>query len=180
MELLAGVYEAIVVSHHWITARTGTTGLQVVISVVDQWGEEHEMTGTIYMSKKSMGMARAQLKALGFDPDHQELAELGYEISLSGNPCQAELAEEEYNGRKSLKVKWFGKHLPPPSKEQLAETQKALQAAKHSQTESEIEESAPAPSPASARSPPSSNVITNEEAKQVAEQAKENGDDIPF
>jgi hypothetical protein len=120
------------------------------------------MVGTIWLSSASMGMARSQLKALGFDCDKNDLSEIGDTISLVGVEVDVQLKEEDYKGRISLKITRFGGASPPTPKA-LADATAALRAAK---------KAAAATGAYSAPEPP--------EAKPVDPVPSAPEDDIPF
>lgn len=123
MALQAGTYQAKVVGHQLITsAKKGTPGLDVKVRFSDGW-EEQTMTGTIWFSEKAPEKSREQLEAIGFRPAEHRLPDLGVgrSLSLVGNDCEIEVGEEEYNGKKRMKIKWFGTSAPkPPDDETLA------------------------------------------------------------
>jgi hypothetical protein len=176
--LRPGIYSARVVKHVWTTSQNLNPGLAVTVAIFsdDGFGEE-EIIGKIWFSDKAMGMARAQLRALGFDPDSQDPAEIGFSISLVGNETEVILEEQEYNGRRELKVARFGKAAPPPSKEALQALGTKLRSAKKAKPQPKP----PDPSPAVAQEParqdsPSPTLTEDIEAAKTDPPE----DDIPF
>lgn len=104
MPLSPGVYKDCEVLDNWWThAGTGTLTLAVKVSVPTEEGSE-EITGKIYFTDKSMGMAYAQLKEFDFDPKTKSLSEIveGY---LAGRKVIVVL---EIDDRGNLKVARFG------------------------------------------------------------------------
>ena len=129
--LTAGKFKGRVVWHGWVTSQAGTPGLAVRVGIMDDFaGAEEEITGTIWLSPKAMGMARMQLKALGFDCDTQELSEIGVSVSFIDRECDVVLKEEQYKGKVSIKMDRFGAGAPPPTKDALVKAQAGLRAAK--------------------------------------------------
>lgn len=60
----------------------------------------------IWLTPKAMGMARAQLRQCGFEPDKDSLASLAEDnVLLRGRPVPIELYEDDYGGRIQLKAK---------------------------------------------------------------------------
>jgi hypothetical protein len=184
--LIPGVYQAEVRKHTWGYSQSGTPFLSVDLLIFTDFGEE-AMNGRIYFSAKSMGIGRQNLKALGFDPDTQEVEEVGDSISFIGNQCTIELQEQEYNGRTELKVARWGT-VKPPDKEALRKLGADLKAAKTRKKTSDGPElpgfggppaSKPAvPPPAKANGPKPLNTMTPAEVK--AEAAADDDGSIPF
>lgn len=129
--MLPGTYRAIVTGTRWTTSQGGNAGLTVNVDVDDN-GDFVSMFGTIWFTPKSMGMARGQLKALGFDPDHQHVRDIGGEISLVDQRCEVQVVEEDYKGQKQIKIGRFGGGPKPPSPELLASLDAKLAKAKKS------------------------------------------------
>ena len=177
--LLAGIYKA-VIKKHWFTtsAMKGTPGLAVKVEISDEWDEGQTFVGTIWLSPNAMGMARSQLKALGFDCDTHELSELEGEVSLVDRAVDVELREEDFRGKTELKIARFGGSAPKPTKDALSSATKELRAAKKAAKESESAAKAtPAAKPVAEKkaTPPS------EPFPDVnAQPQEESGDDIPF
>lgn len=129
--LAAGKFKAKVVWHGWTTSQAGTPGLAVRVSIFDEFADgNEEITGTIWLSPKAMGMGRMQLKALGFDCDSQDLSEIGNSISFIDRECDVVLKEEEYRGNTQIKVDRFGAGAPPPTKDALKKATEGLRSAK--------------------------------------------------
>jgi hypothetical protein len=133
--LQPGIAKAKVLRHWFTTSQGGTPGLSVRVEVSDDWDAGQEMVGTIWLSPKAMGMARSQLKALGFDCTAHELDELDGTDILVGNEVDLELKEEEYKGRRELKIARFGGPAPKPTKDALKAATAALRAAKKEKPE---------------------------------------------
>lgn len=58
----------------------------------------------IWISEKSMGIARQALKAIGFDPDQSELSVLDDEPEfLRGQVCRVAIIEDDYGGKLTKK-----------------------------------------------------------------------------
>lgn len=123
MTLQEGTYQATVIGHQLITSpKKGTPGLDVKVRFNDGF-QDVTMTGTIWLSAKAPEKSREQLEAIGFRPKENRLADLsvGGVLSLVGNECQIEIGEEEWNGKKTTKIKWFGAGAAkPPDPEELA------------------------------------------------------------
>lgn len=128
-----GSHRAIVTDHKWVTSQAGTPGLEISVDIPDDFGTVDCMVGTIWMSEKSMGMARRQLKNLGFNPDTQSVGDIGGSISLREREIEIQVEEDEYKGKKKLKINFFGgRSGAAPAKEQLSALDAALAAAKKS------------------------------------------------
>lgn len=125
-----GIHKAIVKEHWFTTSQGGNPGLAVKVGIAGDWDDEEIMIGTIWLTPKSMGMARIQLRALGFDCDTQDLADLNDAISLVGHEVDVEIKEETYNNRTEMRIARFGGPAPKPTAEKLGEATKALRAAK--------------------------------------------------
>lgn len=128
--LATGTYHATVEKTWFTTSQAGTPGLCVKVSIEDEWDKDVSLIGTIWLSEKAMPMARRQLRALGFDPDANDLDAIGDTIDLVGNKVDVQLKEESYKGRTELRISMFGGNAPPPSKQALSAASAALRAAK--------------------------------------------------
>jgi hypothetical protein len=126
-----GIFTATVRNHFWSRSRSGTEFLGVQFDVPSDFNDVESITAQIWFTSKAMGMARSQLKALGFNCDTQDLAELGGSISLVGAETDIELQEHEYNGRYELRVVRIGVSKPPDAA-RLKELGASLRAAKKS------------------------------------------------
>lgn len=188
MTLAPGVYQATVLNHWWKTAQTGTPGLAVTVSLEDEFGGSEEITGTIWMSKNTMAMARGQLRALGFDPDTQHVGDIGASIDLSGNRCEVTLKEKDFRGQVSIEIYRFGKPLPPPTPAQLDAVQTALRAAKKLVNEDVPVDKAPPPKPQGEAvqrqeakpAPPAKPINLKAATAEAIASTDPPGDDIPF
>ena len=97
-EVPFGLAKARIVSH---TIREIGDKEAAVIRFEHPCGEVVE--ALVFMTVKSMNMARAQLKRCGFDPDTQELDELVEKPTLlAGN--LVEILVEEYKGKRQAKI----------------------------------------------------------------------------
>lgn len=132
MALQPGSYKAVVTEHHWTTSQAETPGLAISLDVLDGFGGCERMLHTIWFSTKAMGMARAQLKELGFDANKQHARDIGNGISFVDRECNVVLDNENYGGRTTLKVKKIGGLPKPPTAAQLSALDAALAAAKKS------------------------------------------------
>ena len=120
MALPLGSYEVTIIDN----AVRGLGGKSAVsLTVRDDKGADGEVL--IFLTEKSMNIARAQLKRCGFDCDAQELAELVDNDALLANTRVA-VKVEMYNGRPSAKIDISG----PPPKSELQRLTVALRAAK--------------------------------------------------
>jgi len=135
--LTPGIYKSVVEKHWLTTSQVGNPGLSIKVKIDDDWDSGQTFIGTIWFTEKSMGMARGQLRALGFDMDANELADLEDTISLVGVKVDVELKEEVYNGRSELRIARFGGPAPPPTKAALAAATKALRSVKKSPANSD-------------------------------------------
>lgn len=119
-----------IIQSHYIGQNGNGNAFVGIRLVVEDWDDA--LTTKIYLTKAAMGIARAKLKAAGFDVDAQELEalEMNPEM-LAGNPVQVEVSEEVYNERPYTKVEIvtdFGK----VDKSKLGEITQALRKAKDS------------------------------------------------
>ena len=130
-----GNYQATVVKTRF--GLTKNQNLQIGIQFsVEEGGVTEEIWGNVYLSEKAMGMARARLKACGFDCDSQSLCDLEEQPDmLAGNRTEIEVAIEEYNGNAQLKVVNIGKGYESPGPDKLRKYDAALRAAKNRKEE---------------------------------------------
>ncbi len=126
-----GVYKARVVGHRWRSAKSGSLGLEILLAIMDETGEEEQINATIWMTPKAMGMARHQLKELKFDVDAEELSALDDEHYLADRECTVTVKLDEYYGDGRLKAEIGGRFKPQP--EDLKAAQAGLRAAKRRQ-----------------------------------------------
>jgi len=138
-----GVYDAVVKETDWTTSSKGTFGLKVNVAVLENQKEECEMEGRIWFSKSSMKMARAQLKAIGFEPDTQEMMDIGSDISLVGKPCKVTLKNEEWKGNWNLRIAYFGVWGEKPKKKDIENIQEAIRAESSNESKDEDEDQIP-------------------------------------
>lgn len=116
MSLLPGVYKDCEVLDNWWThAGTGTLTLAVKIAVPTEEGPQ-EITGKIYFTDKSMGMAYAQLREFDFDAKTKSLSEIteGY---LAGRKVTAVLEEGDKGDTKFSRFGVSGGRVKPPKEQ---------------------------------------------------------------
>lgn len=135
---MTGEYPATIVSHDFFTTQKGTFALAVKANVRTPLGED-ELQGFIWFTEKAMGMARAQLKEIGFDCDNQNLNDLGTKVSLVGNKCTVTVEEREFKGQTETRIARFGIGRRVLTNDEKAKIQKALRAAKKAQPELELD-----------------------------------------
>ena len=98
-----GKYIATVQSHQLTNSKAGTWGVLVNFTV-----DEEEISGTIWLTGKAMGIARKSLKAIGFDPDTENISILNLDHGhLTGHQCEIDVQEETYQGVERLKIAWI-------------------------------------------------------------------------
>ena len=103
-----GTHEVTVDCHNVsINPNTGTWTARFWF-VWEEDGEPQKIAGNVYFTEKAIRIARKSLKAMGFNPDTQKIADLDEnQTLLRGNPCEIEIVEETYQGETSIKVKWI-------------------------------------------------------------------------
>ena len=73
--------------------------------------EKGDIDGFVWLTAKCAGQIRKFLRAVDLDPDTTDVAKLDPDspepISIVGKTLQIEVAEEEYKGKKSIKVKYI-------------------------------------------------------------------------
>ena len=132
--LTPGKWEATVKSH-FIDALESTgnwfVGIEFKVGEMDLQGRIW-LTGDDPDKKdKRMRMARKSLKAIGFDPDTEDIKLLGEnQTKLAGNVCQVTVVEEEYKGETSLKLKWINSPPEPATDDFYEGINKGLRAVK--------------------------------------------------
>lgn len=168
MALVMGVQKATVLDHWFDTkGQNHTPCLSIILEVMDDFAQPQKIQGEIWLTEKSAGMARQQLRSLGFDPDQQELTE----IQVVGNEVEIELYQEPWtdkHGRESLstRVRFAPKRAPvAPPAAKLAAIQSALRAAK------DDGETAP---------PPVAKPISQMTSEEIKQEADASGADVPF
>lgn len=120
-----GPQKGVVIRNRLGISSTGTlfVGLQF------QVGENEVIPASIYITDKSMRMAGRQLAALGWDLATGDLQELEDQpLLLAGRETEIDIQEEEYNGKKSLKVVRIGPESEKPDKEKVAKMTAKLKA----------------------------------------------------
>ena len=159
------------IGRHTVTIVEGniiTVNDKPVCSVRVTFSDGEEADSFIFMTEKSMGMARAQLKVCGFDPDVTGVDALVDNPGLIAGKV-IDVVVEDYNGR--LQVKIPTRSTPPKST--LDRLTKGLRAAK-----GKNEESAPASTaaPAATAAPKAKPAAFPPPPKEELP----NLDDIPF
>jgi hypothetical protein len=105
----AGIFTGIVQKHS-LGKSNGEKQTPFILLNFKLKGTEEFINAWLYLTsnEKNLRIVRKSLKAVGFDPDKQEVADLQTNPTLlAGNECELELAEEVYNNQVSIKVKWI-------------------------------------------------------------------------
>ena len=124
--------KATVLRHSWTTSGNGNPALRIVCACVSDTGETEELIGNIYFSEKSVGMARAQLKHLGFDIVDGWLGDIKDDETFMD--VKLPVVIDEYKG--TLKIGKFGPAKnPPPSEVALEAATEKLRSAKKAKDE---------------------------------------------
>lgn len=119
-----GVYEAKITENGAGTTKNGADYLWLRCRVD---GYDDPVFAKVWLTPKSMGIARQQLKTLGVDPDLVDLAELADQSNyLSG--IKAKIIVEVRDGYVNANLPL--PERPGPSKKRLGELSKALRDAK--------------------------------------------------
>lgn len=90
-----------------ITTQTGTLGYQVMLSC-----EDGDTSFTIWLTDKNRKKALQYFGILGIDPEKlksRSYFELQLALDIEGREVCFGTKEEEYNGKRSIKVAWIGK-----------------------------------------------------------------------
>lgn len=136
--LTTGTYDGTVFDASLSTSAKGTLSVRVIVDIDDpDTGTPVRMTGNIWITERALGMARGQLKHLGFDIDAHDLSEIDHGV-LKGAACKVKLGIENYQGQDTLKIQMFGGEMKPKPAE-IAKAQAALRAAKSKKAESQPE-----------------------------------------
>jgi hypothetical protein len=91
--------------------QTGTLGYQVMLECADG-----STSFVIWLTQKNRERARRYFEALGVDPELlKDSGYIEYQLGLDieGRELSFGTKEEEYNGRRSVKVVWIGKPSDP-------------------------------------------------------------------
>jgi len=91
--------------------QTGTLGYQVMLECPDG-----STSFVIWLTQKNRERARRYFEALGIDPELlKDSGYIEYQLGLDieGREVSFGTKEEEYNGRRSVKVVWIGKRSDP-------------------------------------------------------------------
>lgn len=114
-----------------IAQNSGTWSVAVLFDVEDTDGSKANMLGHIWLTKKADKIARKSLKAIGFDPDSDNLTVLDENpVLLAGKKCEVVVAEEEFKGEKQLKIQWINPVGKPKSKDEMDKMTQMLRDAK--------------------------------------------------
>jgi len=129
MPIDPGTYMGEVVDYWW--ENRDNPPMIVKVRIKTEWGDEN-VIGKIWFTEKAAGMARAQLRALGVNPDDDsEMDELAVtRLRLAGRQVQVEVDFNEYKGRRTLQVSRFGSVKAPPSPKTMETIKGRLRAAK--------------------------------------------------
>ncbi len=129
-----GHYQAKVIETDFGQAQSGTPFVRILFEVETDPAEDGALPriyAQIYLTRKSLGIARARLKAIGFDIDEHDLEELAdHPALLAGQVAEVELADETYRGNTSLKVVNIGRPKAKMKKEDLAALTRGMREAK--------------------------------------------------
>lgn len=137
-----GEHTALVCEYWWeANKKDGTPVLVLVVELADDFGVRERIVGRIWFTEKSASMARAQLKALGFDVDRHGLDEFD-SVYRPGREVVVTIVEDNYQGRTGTKIGRFGKSskAPPPAGTALSQAtarRGKVQGKRHRTTESE-------------------------------------------
>ena len=91
--------------------QTGTLGYQVMLECADG-----STSFVIWLTTKNRDRARKFFEILGVDPERlKDSGYIEYQLGLDieGREVSFGTKEEEYNGRRSVKVVWIGKKSDP-------------------------------------------------------------------
>ncbi len=91
--------------------QTGTLGYQVMLECADG-----STSFVIWLTEKNRDRARRYFEVLGIDPERlKDPGYIEYQLGLDieGREVSFGTADEEYNGRHSVKVVWIGKKPEP-------------------------------------------------------------------
>lgn len=89
-------------------------------------------------SEKGLQFMRKTLKAIGFDPDKNDLSHLaGNPEVLNGVECEAVVGENDWNGKITNRIDWINPIRKKPAAEKLAGLTNALRNVKK-QDEEEV------------------------------------------
>jgi hypothetical protein len=146
------------------------TSKNIFVNLKLELGSGDKVYSKIYLTEKSMGIARARLKRCGFDPDRQALEDIDQNASLlTGNEVLVDVYEESYQGKQQIRVDVVIDR-PKADKSALARATEGLRKAKEADTS---DDAPPAPAP-----PPAVAHIPKEKRERLEAEAKE--EDLPF
>ena len=140
-----GTFKAKVVQHY--LSSSAQKGTPCVIVTFELDGDEH-IAASIWLTDAAMGMARKNLKAIGFDVDKLNVSELGKNpVLLAGNEAELVIGVDDYAAkydRGAYKVKYINALGAKPKQMDLDRITKALRAAKNAEQEAPAESEDPA------------------------------------
>jgi hypothetical protein len=96
---------------HLYESQTGSLGYQVILDCPDG-----STTFTIWLTQKTRERAKKYFELLGVDPELlKDPGHLEYQLGMDieGREVSFGTKDEEYNGKRSLKVVWIGKKSAP-------------------------------------------------------------------
>lgn len=135
-----GIHTGIVMQHS-IGVSNGEKQTPFVLIKFKLKGTEEYINAWVYIvagNEKNLRIARKSLKAIGFDPDKQDIGELqSNPTMLAGKECDLDIAPEEYNGNTTMKVKWINPLHKTADQKQLAALTKGLRSVKSKNDEDE-------------------------------------------
>ncbi len=91
--------------------QTGTLGYQVMLEC-----EDGPTSFVIWLTQKNRERSRRYFEVLGVDPAHlKDPGYIEYQLGLDieGRELSFGTREEEYNGKRNVKVMWIGKRTDP-------------------------------------------------------------------
>jgi len=108
----------------------------IAVNLIVDCGDGNERTtGNIWLTDRNAKGARRSLKAIGFNPDAHELAELQANPGmLKGNECEIDIQSEEFRDRTILRVQWINALQTKGSPDELKDITKMLRESKKQET----------------------------------------------
>lgn len=123
-----GRYKAKILENDIRSAGTGTPFVYLLLEI-----EGEQAAANVWLSKNSINMARAQLRACGFDNKTESLTVLKESRThLAGRIVDVEVAEEEYRGHVQMKVKILTSDV---TKKQISEFDRLMKGEEVTETE---------------------------------------------
>lgn len=111
---------------HWLgVSGTGT----MFVGIMFQVGDNESIPGYVYITDKNMINAGRAMASIGWDLDKGDLQELDDKpMLLAGRSTDIDIQEEEYKGKRSLKVVQIGPRNSKPSADQIKSANAKLKA----------------------------------------------------